>query len=158
MPVSFNSLRNAFANDRSKAFVAPYTASNGAGIAPATEDVIRTLPSPRATICFSTRFARSTTDVTFNWIIFSSSLRSVSRVKSPPTPIPAFMAIASTGRPVCSISRQSCSTPSYVERSLWTVITSNPRLFRSEAARSSLSPLELISRSYPFSPNTRASS
>ena len=64
-PESFNSLRIACANEVMKAFEAPYTARNGAGMVPAIDEVNSTLPPPARTMSLITCFARCTGAMTF---------------------------------------------------------------------------------------------
>ena len=61
-----------------KALEAPYTASNGAGITAAMEEVNRMRPLPRAAMSLTTRLARCTVETTFRLMRLSSSFKSVS--------------------------------------------------------------------------------
>src|SRR5829696_1514629 len=124
----------------------------------ATDEVISTRPAPRSTIGGSSRLARWTTAVTLTAISRRSSVRGMSRVKSPLTPIPALSAAASRGRPPSVTAAHSRSTPSLLDRSALTARTDAPVPARpaSAAARSSSSAVMI--RSKPLFANWRASS
>jgi hypothetical protein len=77
----------------------------------ATDEVIRTLPSPLATMPGRTRLARCTAEVTLTSIRFRSASSGIS-VKAPLTPAPAFSATAASGRPAAVTAAQTRSTPS----------------------------------------------
>src|SRR5215212_1555866 len=118
---------------------------------------MRIRPWPRATMSRTARFARWTVARTFRSTVLSSSARSDS-ANGPLTPIPAFSAIASTGRPVAVIAAPSASTPSGVARSTCTASTCTPMPRSSWAAAESWSSSAATIRSKPWAANCLASS
>ena len=116
-PVSFNSARRLFANERSNAFDAAYTASRRrhhlAGNRRRNQDPPPT-PSPP--------YASPHTSPGAPYLPRSSAPAEPPRPDPSPqtarhTPMPALIAIASTGLPTTSTSLQNRFTSSYTERS-----------------------------------------
>src|SRR5829696_3576812 len=124
----------------------------------ATDEVISTRPAPRSTIGGSSRLARWTTAVTLTAISRRSSVRGMSRVKSPLTPIPALSAAASRGRPPSVTAAHSRSTPSSLDRSALTARTDAPVPARPASAAASSSSSAVMIKSKPLLANWRASS